>query len=374
MKTYQQQFDKNQTIICSACNFEPDILLVFSGIKNLNSEQLKPLREQFPEAIMMGCSTAGEIAGEKVLEQHTVVTAVKFDNCRLQYRQVNVSHPDDSEEAGRELGTQLMADDLKHVFVLSEGLQVNGTLLVNGFRQGLPGQVSVSGGLAGDGSAFERTYIITNQGQVIDKAVAAIGFYGDNLQVGCGSTGGWKPFGIERRVTRSHRNVVYEIDNQPALNLYKSFLGSQADDLPASGLLFPISMRLGEDHRSLVRTILAVDEKAQSLTFAGDIPEGSQVQLMKANVDNLIEGARMAAQHSYKKMEGSELSLLISCVGRKLVLKQLAEEEIEAVREVHGKGATIAGFYSYGEIAPFWHDDLPELHNQTMTITTIREG
>jgi hypothetical protein len=125
----------------------------------------------------------------------------------------------------------------------------------------------------------------------------------------------------------------------------------------------------------VVRTILAVSEADQSMTFAGDVPEGSYAQLMKANFDRLIDGAVGAARASQRSLTGTspDLAILISCVGRKLVLKQRIEEEVEGVRDVVGEHTVLTGFYSYGEISPFAAGASCELHNQTMTITTFRE-
>jgi hypothetical protein len=125
-----------------------------------------------------------------------------------------------------------------------------------------------------------------------------------------------------------------------------------------------------------VRTILGINDAEDSMTFAGDIPDGSLAQLMRANFDRLIDGAAGAAQSSVGPLRNGspELALLISCVGRKMVLGQRIEEEVEAVAEVVGPGAQLAGFYSYGEISPFTPTATCELHNQTMTVTTLSEA
>jgi hypothetical protein len=151
-------------------------------------------------------------------------------------------------------------------------------------------------------------------------------------------------------------------------------LGEHAAGLPASGLLFPLNLRTESDDTPVVRTILAIDEETQSLTFAGDIPEGSYVRLNEANFDRLIKGAEGAAEKTMLDTKSSpDLAILISCVGRKLVLKQMIEEEVESVKEVLGQNTTLCGFYSYGEISPFSKNAKCELHNQTMTITTFKE-
>jgi hypothetical protein len=120
---------------------------------------------------------------------------------------------------------------------------------------------------------------------------------------------------------------------------------------------------------------MAIDEENQSMTFAGDMPEGGYARLMKANFDRLIDGAGDAAHATSETLGASkpELALLISCVGRKLVLKQRVEEEVEGVRDVLGEDTVLAGFYSYGEICPHGAFTQCELHNQTMTITTFSE-
>lgn len=213
--------------------------------------------------------------------------------------------------------------------------------------------------------------MIDAQSEARSNICCAHGFYGDEWQVRYGSRGGWTAFGLERKVTRSKGNVLYEIDGEPALELYKSYLGERSKDLPASGLLFPLSMRLNAEDPPLVRAILSVSEKDQSLTFAGDIPEGAFVKLIKANFDRLIDGAGQAGELAkWKEEEVPDLTLLVSCVGRKLVLKQMVEEEIEAVMDVLS-APTATGFYSYGELAPFMVGMACELHNQTMTVTTI---
>jgi hypothetical protein len=260
--------------------------------------------------------------------------------------------------------------------VLSDGLQVNGSQLVRGLNDVLPTGVVVTGGLAGDGARFQATWNL-HEGRPVQGIVGAVGFYGDAIRVGHGSKGGWDIFGPERRVTRSAANVLFELDGKPALRLYKEYLGDRAAGLPATGLLFPLALRdgVGDDKR-LVRTILAVDEATQSMTFAGDIPEGSLVQLMRANFDRLIEGAEAAGQVSAASTgasRGSMLSIAISCVGRRLVLGERSEEEVEAALAALPSGTEQVGFYSYGEISPYAMGTC-DLHNQTMTLTTLSEA
>jgi hypothetical protein len=353
----------------------PQLILLFGARAALQeSDALATLRTQYPGARLVGCSTAGEICGTDVSDDAIVAAVVQFEHTQIRVMHLPLTSMDESHRVGAELAGALRADDLVHVLVLSEGLQVNGSELLAGLRQQLPAHVLVTGGLAADGAQFEKTSVCID-GVCAGHAVAAIGLYGDRLQVGHGSLGGWDAFGPERVITRSTGNVLYELDGAPALELYKSYLGRHASDLPSSGLLFPLSVRGAANEKGVVRTILGIDEAAGSLTFAGDVPQGHLAQLMKANVDRLVDGAQGAASASLEALGSTppELAILISCVGRKLVLKQRVEEEVESVRDVLGDDAVLVGFYSYGEIAPFSGSTACELHNQTMTITTLRE-
>jgi hypothetical protein len=331
------------------------------------------LQHHYPNAILLGCSTAGEIAGTNVLDDTVVVTIVRFESTQMKAYPLITNPGETSMAAGERIGQQIDPENLIHVFVLSDGLQeVNGSDLVRGIQQYLPDGVTLTGGLSGDGDRFEQTYVLLND-TLAAGMVAAVGFYGEHLQVGYGSLGGWTPFGPERRITKSSGNVLYELDGKPALELYKTYLGEHAADLPAAGLLFPLSLQTQSQSR-LVRTVLAIDETTQSLTFAGDMPEGSTAQLMHASFDRLIDGAIQAAETSMQSLEtDAEFAILISCLGRKQVLKQRIEEEVEGVQEVLGEAVLLTGFYSYGEIAPFAPGAPCELHNQTMTITTFTE-
>ncbi|MCF2490206.1 FIST signal transduction protein [Dyadobacter sp. CY347] len=355
--------------------FTPQLFFVFGNRELLEkSDVIAQLAALYPESLFSGCSTAGEISNVSVKDNTIIITAIRFDDTMVKSSKVALEDIQfSSSEAGKKLVSQLPKEGLKHVFVVSDGLKVNGTDLVKGMAEGLGSEVSLTGGLAGDGSHFARTVIVEPDGNIASETVAAIGFYGENLTIGFGSRGGWDSFGLDRRVTRSRENILFEIDGEPALDLYKSFLGDKAKELPASGLLFPLSMRDSEDRAPVVRTILGINEEEKSLTFAGDIPEGSFVRLMKANNDRLINGAEEAAQAASEGLKNSpEFAILVSCVGRKLVLKQMVEEEVESVSDVLGS-PVITGFYSYGELAPFNRNSLCELHNQTMTVTTFRE-
>ncbi len=356
------------------------LVLVFGSTALLgDSTNFSAIRAAFLDAVIVGCSTAGEISGTSMQDDTLVVTVVNFEHTGLHLSKVNIDGPSQSYTTGQQLVQSLPTQGLAHVLVFSDGLKVNGTDLVRGMKENLPPSVEVTGGLSADGANFKKTLVCANdlpaEGQVV-----AVGLYGENIKIGYGSLGGWDPFGPERKITRSQGNVLFDLDRQPALELYKRYLGDQAAGLPATGLLFPLALRYPDrsgaatrTNDGVVRTILSIDETSNSMTFAGDMPEDGYVRLMKANFERLIDGASDAAKLSTQSLQNksAQLALLVSCVGRKLVLQQRTDEEIEGVREVLGEDAVLAGFYSYGEISPHMAGDICELHNQQMTITTF---
>ena len=351
------------------------LVLLFGNKTILRKKKLfSEIKQVYPNAHLLGCSTAGEIYGTQVSDDSLVVTAVSFEHTQLKGTKVKIDKMENSFKAGQQLSRSLEKEDLVHVFVLSDGLKINGSELVKGLIKHLPEHVSITGGLSGDGALFRETYVLWDDEPEKDT-VAVLGLYGNRLRVGYASFGGWDPFSPERLITQSRGNVLFELDGKSALMLYKKYLGEHAKGLPSTGLLFPLSIRIREGERGVVRTILSINEEDRSMTFAGDVPEGAYARLMKANFDRLIDGAVEAAKTSLDIIGFSpELAILISCVGRKLILKQRIEEEIEGVRDILGAQATLTGFYSYGEISPFTKGAQCELHNQTMTITAFSEG
>ena len=349
------------------------LLLVFADPALRDHPALAELSAAFPAAQKLGCSTAGEIHGDLVLDDSISVALLQLETGWVRAAAAEVADADASQGAGAQLAEALSHPSLRAVFVLSDGLGVNGTPLVRALSDGLPQGVQISGGLAGDGSRFVQTW--TWDGRACrDRRVLAVGLYGDSVVVRTASQGGWDVFGPERRVTAAAGNVLYTLDDRPALELYKSYLGERAAELPASALLFLLAVRQPDGGR-LVRTVLSVDEGAQSMTFAGDIPEQSLVQLMRANLDRLVDGAGQAGVDALPVDEanrGDTLALAVSCVGRRLVLGERIDEEVEATLEQLPKRTHQAGFYSYGELGPQGLTRC-ELHNQTMTLTVIHE-
>jgi hypothetical protein len=357
---------------------EPDLIIYFGSRTALASgAAFAQLQAACPAAMILGCSTGGQIHEHDTVDDEITGVAIRFDATRIRLVSEMVGSSADSRHCGRTIGERLLAPDLAGIFILSDGLNVNGSELVAGITAVIGPHVPLTGGLAGDGSQFEETLVGADCAPK-SRMVAGIGFYGSAIRIGHGSAGGWDVFGPWRTVTRSQGNVLFELDGEPALDLYERYLGDEAEGLPGAGLLFPLQIQNPDnaDHR-IVRTILAVDHDKRSLTFAGDVPERWSAQLMRGNFEHLSRGADDAARQATKGLADGQaangVALLVSCIGRRLLMGQRVSEEIEAAGAVLGTQFARLGFYSYGEISPHAVSGLCELHNQTMTITTITE-
>jgi hypothetical protein len=376
------QLSWSETAGWRAANGTPgkaDLVLFFAARQALAcGARYHELRAKFPDANILGCSTGGQIHNDDVTDHEIAAVALSFDATKVRLACEPVSGPVQSRACGEAIGRALAGDDLAGIFVLSDGLNVNGSELVAGIT-GIVGQsVPLTGGLAGDGAQFQET-LVSGDCAPRSHTVAAVGFYGPAVRIGHGSAGGWDQFGPRRRITRSLGNVLFELDGEPALDLYERYLGEEeAKGLPGTALLFPLRIYDPKlpDH-DLVRTVLAVDDTARSMTFAGDVPEGWVAQLMRGDFDRLAAGAAEAARQASAGIDergaSDGIAILVSCIGRRLLMGQQTTEEVEAVSAEFGSCIPRLGFYSYGEISPHSASGICQLHNQTMTVTAITE-
>ncbi len=357
-----------------------NLVLVFGSVKRFSESKLTSfLKDRYPTAQIIGCTTSGEINPSGVFDDSLQITAILWEKTMQRVVHTKMSGMQNSFETAATLAKQLAADSLRTVIVLSDGLNVNGSELLLGFQSVL-GETPIVGGLAGDAGAFVKTLQLFND-TISDGLVIAVGLYGNNLVTSSGALGGWKPYGPPRKITRSVKNVVYEMDGKPALPLYRMYIGdAYAKGLPGTGLKFPLAI-IEEGKRDVekIRTLLAIDPANNSLTFAGNVEEGETVRLCQTNHDRLVEGAGGAAHLVTGGLKPGVtnqpgLALCVSCVGRKGVMAELVADEIKTVQQILGPQTALTGFYSYGELAPRPNTTDSVLHNQTMTIGYLTEN
>ena len=354
-----------------------DLVLYFGARAALAcGARYQELRARFPAAHIIGCSTGGQISADDVTDDEIAAVVLSFARTRLKLATAPASDPAQSRDSGETIGRALAGKDLAGIFVLSDGLHVNGSALVAGIAATVGADVPITGGLAGDGAQFHET-LVGGDGPPRCCQVAAVGFYGDAVRIGHGSAGGWDEFGPRRHITRADGNVLYALDGEPALDLYERYLGEEAAGLPGTALLFPLRIRDPQHpDNELVRTVLAVDREQCSMTFAGDMPEGWVAQFMRGNFDRLAAGAADAARQAAAGIDENSdgVAILVSCIGRRLLMGQHTVDEVEAAGFEFGPRMPRLGFYAYGEISPHGPSGACQLHNQTMTVTTISEA
>lgn len=352
-------------------------MLSFGPVDAPDPAWFDTLAAHCPTAQHVYVSGGGQIVDGLVQDAPTVVAFLTFERGTTVHPVVldGVSI-ETSAALGHELGARLgtMAQ-LRHILLFAEGITFNAAAFLETLNTHIAADVRISGGLASNGTALTRSVVGLNA-PPMERRLVAIGLAGDHVDIGTGSVGGWDLFGPERVVSSAGIAAVHELDGERALDVYKRYLGDFAKELPGAALLFPLAVRTAPDAPIAVRTILGIDEATGTLKFAGDIPVGSRVRLMRTTSNKLLDGAARAAEIAkHDGDQGDSLALCISCIGRRAVLRTRVDEEIDEVARESGS-SIVVGFYSNGEIAPpsdgreFAH---AVLHNQTMTVTTIRE-
>lgn len=377
MKTRNIQFKENKWHnIESDDNDTIDVLLVFTGVNLIeNNNILSFLASTFKNAQIISATTAGEINQTNVEDNSIICSAIHFEKTPIETAVDNLKNYKNSFEFGVNLGKKLNKENLTHIFMLSDGNLVNGDDLLTGIKSEIGDNIQISGGIAGDGDRFQKTYVGLNENYK-EGNVVLMGLYGKHIHVGTGKKAGWDVFGPEKTITKSDGNFLHEIDGENALDMYKTYLGRYAKELPASALLFPISIKTEDHNFFIVRTILSIDNENKIMKFAGNVPEGSTIRFMKSNFDRLVLAASEAGIAACENLGNNitpEFAIIVSCVGRKLVLSNRIEEEVEAAVECFPNTTNVIGFFSYGEISPQKEDHISYLHNQTITITTFSE-
>jgi len=351
---------------------DAQLVLFFSSKEILDEGALiNGLKTSYPQAEIVGCTNEGQILGGEVTDHALVVTAIHFEHSSVVVVSQAVDDTAKSEELGVSLIQKLPAEGLRHVFALGDGSHLAGSSLAKGISSHLSPGIGVTGGFTPPNHRVYHNATLPNGAAVL------VGLYGDKLQFSYAARTGWKSYGPIRKITKSQGEVLYELDNKPALDFYKEFLGPFANELPGIGLNYPMLVwgPHSDQTTAIARTVVAVDENEKSLRCAGDLPEGYNVQFMITNNEMIVQGAATAAKLSLEAMQHTkpELALLMTCVSRKMMMKQRIEEEVEAVSDVLGENVKYTGFYTWGEITPLNFNDTCAFQNQVMAITAIRE-
>ena len=376
MEVFKCKIESKEDILDLDIGFNPQVIFLFVSLNFKDVESvIEEIKAKYEKSIIIGGTTSGEIIDQEVIDDTVVLAAVKFHKTKLKLYSGNLSSDSSTGYSSGEIfAKKIDQENLKHIFLLSDAQTLSAANLLKGMNNELKPSISVTGGLASRNSFTDSNFIIDN-GKIKQNSVIALALYGDSLQVSYNAQGGWDSYGVECLVTKSRENRILEINEQPALNFYRAHVDSKVlENFDDDGFNYPIKVRNEEHSFPVMRVLLAVDQEEESLIMSEEISVGSYVRLMKGNIDRLINGAENSAKIiAEQSNHNHQLAILISCSGRRKVMGELVSEEIEAVTDQFPKNTETIGFYSYGEISPFFGFSKTSLHNLTMCITTFSE-
>ena len=323
---------------------------------------------------IIGCTTDGEISSDGFRTDSAVLGGIVSDQIDFHLASVK-DLGQDCERAGITLAAKL-PENVNYIQLFSDGLTGNGCAILRGLESVLDKTIPVCGGTAGDAGRFRRTWQFAGN-RVFSNGAVAIGFSG-NFQVGTGASSGWSPIGLAKKVTRSVDNILYELNGEPALNVYERALGKHASKLPAVGVEYPLGLVTergaeGEKDYLLLRATMSVNRKEGAISLAGEIPEGSTVHICCGDSASLLEAAKKAGRLALADLEGRRpvMIFIYSCMARRLILGRQVEEEINCIREAVGPDLPVLGFYTYGEYGRIKKGGPNRLQNETVTVSVI---
>lgn len=352
------------------------LLLAFADRQLLEGmDKLLDLRHMYSAADIVLCSTAGEIMDIELHDDTISAVAIYFEKSYHKIARLKIDGYSNSYQVGKDLVAQLPTDELKHILLLVDGLSLNGNELARGVYENVPRYVSINGGLAGDSFDFQRTLLGVNR--LPESGVClAIGFYGEDLLIGQGAAGSWEELRQEYVITRSDYNRLYELDHIPASKVYQDKLGEAYRQFNTSPYSFPVEIWADNTRRdSFIRIVKTIDASRNALLMAGDAPQGFSLRILQTNVDLMLKGAKRASEKALRDFpkKNAVLALLINCVGRREILRNRIEEELDTARDILGEQPIMCGFYSYGVIAAWTPYQKPFLQHQTYLLTIFGE-
>lgn len=352
----------------------PKGCLLFCSPEEDLGELVQGVYESVGTQNVVGCTSAGEISCEGYGYNSAVLGGFVSDQV-----DVHVAFVDeiarDSERAGEILAASLPGG-VHFVQLFSDALKGNGCALLRGMTRVLGDATVIGGGAAADNMRFCHTLQFFGP-SIHTGAAVAMGFSG-RFRLGMGVRSGWSPIGIAKRVTRAAGNVVYELNHQPALEVYRRFLGKHVDKLPAVGAEYALGLvdnygTMGLDDYCLMRASLAVNHQDGSILYGGEVPQGAMVRFTCCDSNSLLEAAGGAGRAAVAELSGSTpvMAFFYSCLARKVMLGRRTPEETEMVRQILGRSIPILGFYTFGEYGRIAIGKPSVLHNETAAVTIL---
>jgi len=354
-----------------ADGFHPTLAIVFIANENEQEAVVRLLTEKGIK--IFGAST-GDNFTDGEIESHTLVILLLDMNPAYFHLVIKGADEGTIKEIAERTGKEALTKFKKPAFlVVSGGLAVDGDEIVEGIENTCGKGTTIFGGLAADFLRMQRTYVFTND-KLSDYGLLALIVDEEKINLGGMAVGGWKPMGMDRIITKSNGNVVYTIDNEPALDFVSRYSGiKDIDTNNAMNFLISSNFQLQlkrEDKHPVMRTPMMANPEDRSIVFAGSLPEGSKVKLCLLPGFEVIEAALNEFNKYKKEQPEPDALILFSCAGRQITLGPYVSEEIDGIKNIWN--APLAGFFCYGEIGRVVSGE-HEFHNMTCSLATLKE-
>ncbi|HCF27662.1 MAG TPA: hypothetical protein DEV81_10800 [Cyanobacteria bacterium UBA11049] len=346
----------------------PQAGLLFTAIDFNHRLVLKRINEVFPQIELIGGTTDGEISS--VLEfQQDSLTLILFCSDEIEIRAAvgrNVSqNPEAIAQQAVEMAKQHLTLPLQFCIAVPDSLTTSAVSILRGLEAAL-GRIPIFGGAAADQWQYQRTYQFFKT-EVLSDAVPILLFAG-KLLFSYGVAGGWHPIGQPSPITKVDKNIIYEIDNKPALEFYHYYLNNSEPDA-----VYPLAVFPPGEERFFLRGSVGYDSVQGSITVSGDVPEHSVVQITDASLEDVVSASQTALAEALANYPGQApvAALFFSCAWRRQVLGTRANEEYQAIARSLKQAVSACGFYTYGEIAPLRENGQTFFHNTTFVTLLI---
>jgi len=342
------------------------IFCATADINNIHKIQ-NYFKKNFPKSVLIGSTTDGIINGMEVYNAtKNVATFTIFEQTTLESQLIKYEDSQCSSfEAGQAVASKVMSESTKVIITFADGIHTNGEEYVNGISSVAPG-ITITGGLAADNGEMLKTYVFDNN-EVTSAGAVAVSLNNENLNVSTKYSFDWMPVGKKLTVTKSVKNRIYEIDGMSAVAVYAKYFGHElANQLPQVGIEFPLIFE--KNGVSVGRAVL-LKHNDGSLTFAGNIPEGTAVNFGVGSIERILQNGnyhigRLLNETKYE----AEAVFVYSCMARRRFMNDNMAEELEILKRI----GSVSGFFTYGEF--FHSNNANQLLNETMTLIAISEN
>lgn len=330
----------------------PQAGILFAGWDFDHALVLEQIDQAFPGIELIGGTTDGEISSKMGYQQDSLVLMLFASDEIEIHAGLGRGLSKDAEAAAKQAVTSALAKSSKEVkfcLTIPESLTVGGdaviTHLLKEISENIPGYIPIFGGLAGSIS-FQHPVYQFFQTEVLQDAVPILLFSGSIL-FSQGVANGWCPIGKQCRVNKAKGNIVYEIAGKSTLEFYQSYLGQPPSEE------YPLAV-FADEYNFYTRSPFNYDAEIGSVTFGGDVPQGSTVQIAEATRDKILFAASTSIRQALGNYPGQKpnAAILFSCLARRRILASRTEKENQFVQELLGDTVNYSGFYTFGEIGP----------------------